>query len=97
MSERTKDFLERLAFTVAFVAVGLAIPYLTGINEAWAVPIVAGLQIVKNLLAQQVGDPNTSGFTDTPFPPSEPIVDDADVESVEDVQGVPDDFEGELS
>ena len=96
MSERTKDFLERLAFTVAFVAVGLAIPYLTGINEAWAVPIVAGLQIVKNLLAQQVGDPNTSGFTDTPAPPDEPIVSDADADSVADVD-VPDDFEGELS
>ena len=65
MSEKSKDFLERLAFTVAFVAVGLAIPYLTGLNEAWAVPIVAGLQIAKNLLAQQVGDPNTAGFTDT--------------------------------
>ena len=49
MSERAKDFLERLAFTVAFVVVGLAIPYLTGINEAWVVPIVAGLQIIKNL------------------------------------------------
>ncbi len=78
MSERTKDFLERLAFTVAFVAVGLAIPYLTGINEAWAVPIVAGLQIVKNLLAQQVGDTNTSGFTDTLPPPPAPIVEPAD-------------------
>jgi hypothetical protein len=73
MSERAKDFLERLAFTVAFVAVGLAIPYLTGLNEAWAVPIVAGLQIAKNLLAQQVGDPNTAGFTDTvPVPEVEP-------------------------
>jgi len=65
MRERTKDFLERLAFAVAFVAVGLAIPYFTGVNEAWAVPIVAGLQIIKNLIAQQVGDTNTSGFTDT--------------------------------
>ena len=46
MSERAKDFLERLAFTVAFVVVGLAIPYLTGINESWAIPIVAGLQII---------------------------------------------------
>ena len=73
MSEKSKDFLERLAFTVAFVAVGLAIPYLTGLNEAWAVPIVAGLQIAKNLLAQQVGDPNTAGFTDTvPAPEAEP-------------------------
>ena len=71
MSEKSKDFLERLAFTVAFVAVGLAIPYLTGLNEAWAVPIVAGLQIAKNLLAQQVGDPNTAGFTDT-VPPIVP-------------------------
>ena len=77
MSERSKDFLERLAFTVAFVVVGLAIPYLTGINEAWVVPIVAGLQIIKNLLAQQVGDPNTAGFTDT-APPAElpPVTDD---------------------
>lgn len=64
MSTRTKDFLERLGFTVLFVAVGLAIPYFTGINEAWAVPVVAGLQIIKNLVAQQVGDPETSGFTD---------------------------------
>jgi len=71
MSERAKDFLERLAFTVAFVVVGLAIPYLTGINESWAIPIVAGLQIIKNLLAQQVGDPNTAGFTDpAPLPVS---------------------------
>jgi len=29
------------------------------------------LQIIKNLLAQQVGDPNTAGFTDTaPLPVS---------------------------
>ena len=42
-----EDFLERLAFTVAFVVVGLAIPYLTGINESWAIPIVAGLQIIR--------------------------------------------------
>jgi len=62
MSERSKDFLERLAFTVAFVVVGLAIPYLTGINESWAIPIVAGLQIIKNLLAQQVGDPKPAPF-----------------------------------
>ena len=89
MSERAKDFLERLAFTVAFVVVGLAIPYLTGINEAWVVPIVAGLQIIKNLLAQQVGDPNTAGFTDTaplPVSPAElpaaptPAVDSEDPE-----------------
>ena len=72
MSERAKDFLERLAFTVAFVVVGLAIPYLTGINESWAIPIVAGLQIIKNLLAQQVGDPATSGFTETVPPPPDP-------------------------
>lgn len=64
MSTRTKDFIERLGFTVLFVAVGLAIPYFTGVNEAWAVPVVAGLQIIKNLVAQQVGDPETSGFTD---------------------------------
>jgi len=96
MNERTKDFLERLAFTVAFVAVGLAIPYFAGINEAWAIPIAAGLQIVKNLLAQQVGDPNTAGFTTTTPTPDAPIVDEADLESVADVD-VPDGFEGELS
>ena len=72
MSERAKDFLERLAFTVAFVVVGLAIPYLTGINEAWVVPIVAGLQIIKNLLAQQVGVPGTAGFTATAALPVSP-------------------------
>ena len=71
MSTRTKDFLERFLFTLLFVAVGLAIPYFTGINEAWAVPVVAGLQIIKNLVAQQVGDPNTAGFSDTaPLPVS---------------------------
>jgi len=64
MSQRAKDFIERLGFTLLFVAVGLAIPYFTGSSEAWAVPIVAGLQIVKNMLAQQVGDPESSGFTD---------------------------------
>lgn len=85
MSEKSKDFLERLAFTVAFVAVGLAIPYLTGLNEAWAVPIVAGLQIIKNLLAQQVGDPNTAGFTDTAPPAELPAV----VDEVDDLEADP--------
>ena len=61
MSERAKDFLERLAFTVAFVVVGLAIPYLTGINDRGLFPSLPGCRSSKPL-AQQVGDPNTAGF-----------------------------------
>ena len=47
MSERAKDFLERLAFTVAFVVVGPAIRTLTGINGSWAIPSLPGCQIIK--------------------------------------------------
>ncbi len=63
MSIKTKDFLERLGFTVGLAAVSFGIVYLTGKPEAWALAVLALLQITKNLLAQQVGDPVTSGFT----------------------------------
>lgn len=63
MSVKTKDFLERLGFTLLLAAVSFGITYLADIPEAWALAVLAVLQIVKNLLAQQVGDPATSGFT----------------------------------
>lgn len=63
MSIKTKDFLERLGFTLLLAAVSFGITYLADIPEAWALAVLAVLQIVKNLLAQQVGDPVTSGFT----------------------------------
>ena len=63
MSVKTKDFLERLGFTVGLGAASYGIVYLTGKPEAWAIAVLALLQVVKNLLAQQVGDPATSGFT----------------------------------
>ncbi len=67
MSIKTKDFLERLGFTLALAAVSYGIVYLTGKPEAWALAVLALLQITKNLLAQQFGDPATSGFTN-PLP-----------------------------
>lgn len=63
MSIKTKDFLERLGFTLLLAAVSFGITYLADIPEAWALAVLAVLQIAKNLLAQQVGDPVTSGFT----------------------------------
>lgn len=72
MSIKQKDFLERLFWTLALAAVSFGIVYLTGVNEAWALALLAALQIVKNVVAQQVGDPETSGFTN----PTAPVLDE---------------------
>ena len=63
MSVKVKDFAERLGFTLLFCSIGFTITYLTGNNNAYALAIIAILQIAKNLLAQQYGDHDSSGFT----------------------------------
>lgn len=65
MATKDKDFLERVIFAVLFSAIGVAIPFFTDADYVWAPIIVAALQVGKNMVAQHVGDPNTSGFTDT--------------------------------
>ena len=84
MDVRTKDFLERLGMTLLLAGISFGVVFLTDINEPWALVILAGLQVGKNLIAQQVGDPETSGFTNPLLP------DDMDVEIVAgDPDGVP--------
>jgi hypothetical protein len=62
MSVRTGDFLERLGFTLLLAGISFGITYLAGFNEAWALALLAVLQMAKNLIAQRFGDPDTSGF-----------------------------------
>lgn len=64
MSIKTKDFLERLVFTMLLAGIAFGTTYLTSIPELWALAILAALQIIKNWIAQQFGNPVTSGFTD---------------------------------
>lgn len=78
MSIKQKDFLERLFWTLALAGVSFGVVYLTDVNEAWALGLLAVLQVLKNLIAQQVGDPETAGFTDTQAPffdddPADPV------------------------
>jgi hypothetical protein len=67
MSIRTKDFIERLVVTMLLAGISVGITDLADIPEPWALAILAGLQAGKNLIAQQFGDTDTSGFTD-PLP-----------------------------
>lgn len=64
MSVRMKDFLERLFFTLLLAGSSFGITYLADVPEPWALAILAVLQIGKNVVAQQFGDLDTSGFTD---------------------------------
>ena len=63
MSNKMKDFFERLFWTVALAAISFGIVYLTDSPEVWALGVLAVLQSVKNMVAQQVGDPSTGSFT----------------------------------
>lgn len=80
MSTRQKDFAERLFWTLALAGVSFGLVYLADAPEPWALALLAVLQILKNVIAQQVGDPETSGFTDTQAPIAEPLP----------AQGIPD-------
>ncbi len=86
MSIKTKDFLERLGFTLALAAVSFGITYLADVNEAWALAVLAVLQIAKNLIAQQVGDPETSGFTnpEPAYTEPAPVLPDGSIATSED-------------
>lgn len=88
MSTKQKDFIERLGMTLLLAAVSFGIVYLADAPEPWALAVLGVLQVVKNLIAQQVGDPDTSGFTD-------PLTDEDD--DNEDVGGEPIELTGELS
>lgn len=86
MSVKTKDFLERLGFTLLLAAVSFGITYLADVPEAWALAVLAVLQILKNLLAQQVGDPATSGFTnpEPAYTEPAPVLPDGSIATSED-------------
>jgi len=85
MSIKTKDFLERLLMTLLLAAISFGITYLADVNEAWALGILAVLQIAKNILAQQFGDPATSGFTnpEPAYIEPEPVLPDGSIATSE--------------
>jgi uncharacterized membrane protein len=50
-----KDATERVAWTAAQAAVGVAIVELTGLNTSWAILAIPLLTSLKTILAKKVG------------------------------------------
>lgn len=56
------DLAERTFWTLAQVTVGIVSTELADIDSAYAVPIAAGLAVVKGLVAKKVGSSNTAAM-----------------------------------
>jgi hypothetical protein len=54
------DALERVGFTAIEGAVSVTITGLVNIHTWWAVPIMAGLAVIKSWAARMIGNPATA-------------------------------------
>lgn len=59
-SKWLKDVLERTAWTAAQAALAFGITQVSGMKEAWAIPIAAVLAYLKGVAAKHVGNPDSA-------------------------------------
>lgn len=69
-----RDAAERVGVTVALAAISAIIVNTQGWDDWWVIPLAGLLNIVKVLIAQHYGDPDTGGFVN---PLGEPVDDTA--------------------
>lgn len=61
--EFMKDALERILFAALYAAVSVAIVTMADLHYVWAPVLTVALNMVKVMIAQKVGDPNTASLT----------------------------------
>lgn len=60
MSAFTRDWFERVAWTVVQVVAGVLVTEVAGIDVWWAGVVAAGLAAVKGFAARKIGDPDSA-------------------------------------
>ena len=62
MSPFARDWLERVAWTMAQVVLGVLIVETADLPYWWVAPLAAILSALKGLVARKVGDPNSASL-----------------------------------
>jgi len=58
-----KDVSERVFWTAAEAGIALATTEVANLGSSWAIPIAAGLALVKGYVAKHVGNRETASLT----------------------------------
>lgn len=72
-----RDAAERVGVTVALAAISAIIVNTQGWDDWWVIPLAGLLNIVKVLIAQHYGDPETGGFVAPHDPTPDDLMDPA--------------------
>ena len=62
MSKFVKDYLERLAWTVAYAVIGFAIVSSQDLDPQYFAGITVVLMAAKGMVAKKIGDPDTASI-----------------------------------
>ena len=62
MSKFVKDYLERLAWTVAYAAIGFAIVESNDLDPQYFAGITVLLMAAKGIVAKKIGNPETAAI-----------------------------------